>query len=142
MSARDDHAIFWLWLDPPSVRFLLSACMATLTRPRDPSEDNSFHVENDLILGIPKPFPTPAEREQEDLLDSLASEELRLEEDVGEEDGSKGSSQSIPQLSGTAASVSTLLPGPNLPSMLILTLGGPGPVPDRPSPVNMFDCIA
>jgi hypothetical protein len=36
------------------------------------------HYHDDIISGIPKPFPTPAEREQEELLDTLADEELHL----------------------------------------------------------------
>ena len=61
--------------------------MATLIRPRSPPTllldvaDTSQHPQNaDLTLTIPKPFPTRAEREQEALLDSLASEELILDE--------------------------------------------------------------
>ncbi|CAL1699135.1 unnamed protein product [Somion occarium] len=51
--------------------------MATLVRARPDAEfSDSSHP---LSYGIPKPFPGPTEREQQDLLDSLASERLHLD---------------------------------------------------------------
>lgn len=58
--------------------------MATLTRPKDSAVNHGFqYVPTNIASGIPKPFPTPAEREEEELLDTLASEELCLVEDGG-----------------------------------------------------------
>ena len=59
--------------------------MATLTRTRPSS--TSFHSESHhnhaLSLDVPKPFPSRAEREQAELLESLALEDLQLGEEVG-----------------------------------------------------------
>ncbi|KAK7681493.1 hypothetical protein QCA50_015585 [Cerrena zonata] len=54
--------------------------MATLTRPRTLDADVS-DISHVLTRGVPKPFPTLAEREQEELLESLESEQLRLDID-------------------------------------------------------------
>ncbi|KAI0792296.1 HECT-like ubiquitin-conjugating enzyme-binding-domain-containing protein [Abortiporus biennis] len=56
--------------------------MATLTRSRTtPEESEDIHNQHVLALAdIPKPFPSLAEREQEEILESLAAEELRLDE--------------------------------------------------------------
>lgn len=54
--------------------------MATLTRPRTLDADVS-DASHALSRGVPKPFPTLAEREQEELLESLSSEQLRLDID-------------------------------------------------------------
>ncbi|PSR99308.1 hypothetical protein PHLCEN_2v4167 [Hermanssonia centrifuga] len=55
--------------------------MATLIRPRVSSHEphDTYH---DFALNVPKPFPSRAEREQEDLLESLESEELQLDDAV------------------------------------------------------------
>ncbi|KAI0346635.1 hypothetical protein BDW22DRAFT_1352794 [Trametopsis cervina] len=66
----------------PSPVSLPLSCMATLTRPTSASETGFRYNTHDLTTGIPQPFPTEAEREQEELLDTLADEELRLEEGV------------------------------------------------------------
>lgn len=67
--------------------------MATLARPQESSENSLLHTDNDITSGIPQPFPTTAEREQEELLESLALEELRLQED-----GDEGRTQSTAQI--------------------------------------------
>ena len=55
--------------------------MATLTRPRTLKPDVS-DASHALSRGVPKPFPTLAEREQEELLESLGSEPLHLDIDT------------------------------------------------------------
>ncbi|KAJ3554823.1 hypothetical protein NM688_g2904 [Phlebia brevispora] len=53
--------------------------MATLTRQQDPFSDDLCDTHYELSLNIPKPFPSRAEREQEELLEALEEEELDLE---------------------------------------------------------------
>ena len=54
--------------------------MATLTRVRHVPSD-AYDIPRDLRLGIPSPFPANAlAREEDELLDSLADEELQLDE--------------------------------------------------------------
>lgn len=56
--------------------------MATLTRTRPASAEflSTSHQSHALSLDIPKPFPTRAELEQAELLESLALEDLQLDE--------------------------------------------------------------
>lgn len=54
--------------------------MATLARQHDPFEDDSRGNHPELTFSIPKPFPSRAEREQEELLESLEEEVLNLDE--------------------------------------------------------------
>ena len=57
--------------------------MATLIRQDIRRNDlNQFSTRYDISRGIPQPFPSAAEREQEELLESLATEELHLDEAV------------------------------------------------------------
>ena len=54
--------------------------MATLTRTRIAHDDVS-DTTRDLRLGVPSPFPSNAlPREEDELLDSLAGEELHLDD--------------------------------------------------------------
>ena len=56
--------------------------MATLTRTRT-THDDVADTTRDLRLGIPTPFPSNAlVREEDELLDSLADEELNLDSEL------------------------------------------------------------
>lgn len=54
--------------------------MATLARQHDPFEDETRETHPELTFSIPKPFPSRAEREQQELLESLEGEVLNLGE--------------------------------------------------------------
>lgn len=49
--------------------------MATLTRTRILSDDADVEAQHDIRLGIPTPFPTTVKAEQDDVLESIATEE-------------------------------------------------------------------
>ena len=55
--------------------------MATLLR-QGPEHDDLYETDDHRLLSenIPQPFPSAAEREQEEVLASLAAEELRLDD--------------------------------------------------------------
>ncbi len=84
--------------------------MATLIRPRVSSHEphDTYH---DFALNVPKPFPSRAEREQEDLLESLESEELQLDDAVS-------STHSRAHIEQTGALVSG--PNPDASSEVVL----------------------
>ncbi|TCD70683.1 hypothetical protein EIP91_002058 [Steccherinum ochraceum] len=90
--------------------------MATLTRTRASSTNHS-PSSHALTRDVPKPFPTRAEREQAELLDSLASEDLQLEDAVeltstippSFEDTGKSEGELLPSINNLQTSCLTTL---------------------------------